>query len=100
MPRYKLSNVPAATLQAELERRAKKLSVLLKLRDDVDRQIAELKALASQFRTVTKRGRKAKAAAVRSFALGHMATVAGLSNPHRTAKGARCLAVDMGTFSV
>ena len=50
MPRPALKNVSTAALQAEIERRVSKLADLLKLRDDVDAQIADLKTLAGQFR--------------------------------------------------
>lgn len=49
MPRPTLAKVSTAALQAEIERRVSKLADLLKLRDDVDRQIADLKALAGRF---------------------------------------------------
>lgn len=49
MPRPSLTNVSTAALQAEIERRISKLADLLKLRDDVDRQIADLEALAGRF---------------------------------------------------
>ena len=64
MPRRSaLANVSVVALQSELQRRTKRLSALLKLRDDVDRQITELRTLAGRFGTVVKRGRKAKVTA-------------------------------------
>ena len=75
MPRPALKNVSTASLQAELERRAAKLGKLLKLKEQVDRDIAELQALAGQFGKVVaaeapakpvrrRRRRKAKTAKV------------------------------------
>ena len=49
MPRPALANVSTTALQAEIERRVSKLAGLLKLRDEVDQQIADLKTLAGQF---------------------------------------------------
>lgn len=49
MPRTSLKNVSTTALQAEIQRRLDTLNDLLKLRDDVDAQIAELKVLAGQF---------------------------------------------------
>jgi hypothetical protein len=71
MARPALKNVSTASLQAELQRRAAKLSKLLKVRDDLDRQIAGLQAVAGQFGAAVaaeapavkvgrKRGRPAK----------------------------------------
>lgn len=49
MPRRaSITNVSTAELRAEVQRRVNMLSDLLELRDDVDRQIAELTALAGQ----------------------------------------------------
>jgi hypothetical protein len=70
MPRPSaLSKVPTAALQAEVQRRVSRLSDLLKLREQVDKDIAELKVLAEQFGRATaieapnaKRRCKAKAA--------------------------------------
>lgn len=50
MPRPSaLSKVSTAALHAELERRVGKLAELLKLREDLDAQIAALTAVAGQF---------------------------------------------------
>jgi hypothetical protein len=80
MARPALKNVSTASLQAELQRRATQLGKLLKVRDGLDRQIAELQTLAGAGRfgqaaavaapagaavkVGRKRGRKAKAATV------------------------------------
>ena len=50
MPRpTALSKVSTASLQAEIERRVSKLTDLLKMREDLNRQIADLNVLAGQF---------------------------------------------------
>jgi hypothetical protein len=49
MPRPALANVSTTALQAELQRRAAKLGKLLKLKEQVDKDIIELQALAGQF---------------------------------------------------
>jgi hypothetical protein len=77
MPRPKLSSVSIFTLQAELQRRLAKLGDLLAQRDALDKEIAELDALAGQAVAVPpapakagkKRGRKPgrKPKAVRSM---------------------------------
>jgi chorismate mutase len=75
MPRPSaLASVSITALQAEIERRVSKLSDLLKLRDQVDKDIAQLQALAGQFgkvvaaeapaKPVRRRRRKAKAVKV------------------------------------
>lgn len=46
MPRSRLADVPLASLQAEIERRTKALGKLVAQRDALNRQIAELQALA------------------------------------------------------
>ena len=48
MPRPALKNVSTAALQAELARRAAQLAKLLKLKEQVDRDIAELQGIAGQ----------------------------------------------------
>jgi len=82
MSRPALKNVSTAALQAEIERRLSKLADLLKVRDDVDRQIADLKVLAGQFgqpvaapapaaeepKPVVKRRRRRKAKAAKVVA--------------------------------
>jgi len=73
MPRPALSKVSAAALLAEVERRISKQASLIGLRDDLDRQIEELKALTGTFAeagppaplptpVVRRRRRKVKAA--------------------------------------
>ena len=73
MPRpTKLSGVSTTSLQAEIERRVSKLAGLLKLRDQVDKDIAALQSLTGHFgkgvaakatrmKVGRRRGRKAKA---------------------------------------
>ena len=48
MARPKLSNVSTASLQAELQRRTARLSGLIAQRDKLDKQIAELQAVAGR----------------------------------------------------
>ena len=61
MPRPALAKVSTTALQAELERRAARLGKLLKLREQVDRDIAELQALSAQFGKATPAAPKVKA---------------------------------------
>ena len=72
MPRPALKNVSTASLQAELQRRASTLGKLLKLKEQVDKDIAELQGIAGQFGAAVavpaakvgrKRGRLAKVVA-------------------------------------
>jgi hypothetical protein len=69
MPRPALKNVSTTSLQAELARRATQLGKLLKLKEQVDKDIAELQGIAGQFGAAVavpvakvrrKRGRPAK----------------------------------------
>ena len=68
MPRFKLSVVSTATLQAELQRRMAKLGELVSQRDKLNAQIAELEsamgqpASAAAAPKAARRGRPPKAA--------------------------------------
>ena len=61
MPRPKLSGVSTTALQAEIQRRLQKLPDLIKQRDRLNGQIAELEALASEVPAAPRKAAKKKA---------------------------------------
>ena len=62
MARHKLSDIPVATLQKEIQRRMSKLAGLIAQRDELNRQIADLGGAAvAAPKAARKPGRKARA---------------------------------------
>ena len=63
MPRTKLSNVSIADLKAEIQRRTGKLDSLIKQRDALDKEIAQLQGIATSAPVPAPKAGKAKKAA-------------------------------------